>query len=1039
MIHTNLYKMPELKKIKPTHRAIKRYYDTIDTLRKQGVTHEGGLRQAFQSLLADTARQLGWTLITELGDRVKGKRIVPDGTIKDRNGLPRGWWEAKDSADNLDTEISKKIGKGYPLGNILFENTIVAVLFQNGSEVMRISLTDPATLANLLNQFYAYTEPNIEGWEKAIVQFKPYIPELAQRLNEIIKEAHQNNPRFNHAFNSFFKLCHISLNPNISRDAVDEMLIQHLLTERVIREVFRDSEFRSRNVIAAEIEKVITALVSHSFSREEFLRKLDRFYIAIENAARTIEDFTEKQYFLSTVYEQFFQGYSVKVADTHGIVYTPQPVVEFMCNSVEKVLKEEFGGELWDPDVVIVDPAVGTGSFIVNLLKAGRVPSRELKRFYKERLFANEVMLLPYYIASLNIEHAYYERTGIYEPFEGLCFVDTLNLKTKEPVGKNAIFRFTEENTQRIERQQKSRITVVIGNPPYNAHQVNENDNNKNRRYPEVEKRLKDTYVKDSKATNKNALWDAYVKFFRWATDRLEQRDGIVCFISNNSFIDAIAFDGMRKHLLQDFTRLYQFDLRGNVRKGQREGNVFDIMVGVGITIAVKSRRHRENKLFHHAIKPGLSREEKLEELMQRRVYNNINWHELHPDKRHTWILPEAADLFGKELPMGRFEARKKVWTDARAIFHLFGNGVKTNRDKIVYDFNRDRLIPRVKQFIEDYNCVMDRWKRIPHEEKPENNNITIFVDDFCEKFKNIDWSESLKANLKREVYGIFEKSIFRNSLYRPFVKMFLYFDAFLNERRYQFPKIFPTLDSERNNIAICSSGIGMMKPFQCLVVNLIPSVDMLEKTQCFPFYTYKEDGSGRLENITDWALGEFRKHYKDDKIGKWDIFYYIYGLLHHPGYRETFKDCLKRDLPRIPFAPDFRAFERAGKELAEWHLNYETVEPYELEWVETPDVLFSYKIEKMKLTKDKKNVIINESLTLKGIPSDVFDYRLGNRSALEWVVDQYRVKTDKRTGIVSDPNNSDDPKYITRLIGQVLRVSLETVKIVNSLPKDWH
>ncbi len=1050
------------RQIKSTHAILRRYYETLDNLRAQGATNEMNLRHAFQVLLADTGKAQGWTLIPEYSEKHGDHRIQVDGVIKDRNGFIRGWWEAKDTDDNLDAEIQKKFDKGYPKDNIIFEDTETAVLFQDGRELGRINIADRNELANLLNIFFSYSEPNIEGWEKASVEFKDEVPKLARRLNEIIKEAHQNNRRFEKAYNDLLNLCRSSLNPNISRDAVDEMLIQHLLTERIIRRIFEWSDFRSRNVIAVEIEKTVTALASKSFDRDEFLSRLDRFYLAIENAAQTIRDFTEKQRFLNTIYERFFQGYSVRVADTHGIVYTPQPVVEFMCNSVQTVLREEFGRELWDRDVIIIDPAVGTGSFIVNLIREGRVPTRELKRFYTEQLFANEVMLLPYYIASLSIEHTYYERMKEYEPFEGLCFVDTLDLETEVPVENNRKLKliFGEENTKRIKKQQEAKITIVLGNPPYNAHQVNENDNNRNRKYPDLEGSLRRTYVKSSKATNKNALWDAYVKFFRWATDRLEDRDGIVCFISNNSFVDGYAFDGMRKHLLQDFTRLYHFDLRGNARKGQREGSVFDIMVSVGITIAVKSKRHRKSLLFYHTLPPGLSRNEKLDTLTKNKVYKKIKWRSLHPDKRYSWILPAGTELFEKAIRIGRFEARKKKCTDTRVIFQTFGNGVKTNRDPIVYDFTRDKLAKRVEQFLEDYNSDVDKFKRALKAKKidPEDK---LAVDEFVNREK-IQWSESLKLNLVRGVYGEFKESLIRNSLYRPFTKNLLYFDSLLNERRYQFPRIFPTLKTEELNKVIILGGIAIEKPFYCLIANRIPNIAFTgfgSACQCFPFYIYKTDGTGRKENITDWALKQFREYYVDEKITKLDIFYYIYGMLHHPGYRDTFKDCLKRDLPRIPFAPKvieatppysppsveggemsgFWAFSKAGRELAEWQLNYEKVEPYDLEWIETPGKPLSYRIEKMKLTKDKTTLIVNDTLTLNGIPPKVFEYRLGNRSALEWVIDQYRVKTDKRTQIVSDPNSPDDPEYIVRLIGQVIRVSLETVKTVNKLPKEWH
>jgi predicted helicase len=464
--------------IKPTHKAIQGYYAARQSFDSLHVSHETGVRTAFQNLLTETARSHRWILVTEQTLKVGGKHIRPDGVMRDEFNLPRGYWESKDTDDDLDAEIRKKAAKGYPLTNIIFEDSRQAALYQDGQECLRADLTTPQQVADLLNQFYRYAEPDIEGFEQAVAEFQERVPELATGLADKIKAAHKDNKKFQGAYAAFFELCKSSLNPNISQAAVDEMLVQHLLTERLIRKIFDNPDFMTNNAIAVEIEKVIRALVSPSFSREEYLKSLDRFYRAIEDAAHGLEDFAEKQHFLNSIYERFFQGYSVKIADTHGIVYTPQPIVDFMCASVVEVLQTEFGKTLGDPDVVILDPATGTGNFIVNLLR--RIPRRDLQRAYQERLFANEIMLLPYYIAALNIEHAYYELTGQYEPFEGLCFVDTLDIA--EGAQMRMAF-MTEANSARVERQKRAPITVIIGNPPYNMGQQNENDNNKNRKY----------------------------------------------------------------------------------------------------------------------------------------------------------------------------------------------------------------------------------------------------------------------------------------------------------------------------------------------------------------------------------------------------------------------------------------------------------------------------------------------------------------------------------------------------------------------------
>jgi len=942
--------------------------------------------------------------------------------------LVRGHWEAKDSKDDLDDEIAKKIARGYPTNNIIFEDTKNAVLLQNGQETQRIDLQNPDQVASLLTTFFDYVEPQIENFEKAVSEFQQRVPDLAKALKAIIDRAHAENKKFQEAFNKFFELCRTSLNPNLAQAAVDEMLIQHLLTERLIREIFGDSDFDRRNVIAAEIEKVIDALAKGAFNRRDFLSTLDRFYVAIENAARTMPEFSDKQHFLNTVYERFFQGYSVDLADTMGIVYTPQPIVDFMCASVAEVLRKEFGKSLSHDDVHIIDPCTGTGNFIVNLIK--RIPKKDLPGVYKDRVFANEIMLLPYYIASLNIEHAYWDQTGDHEAFEGLCFVDTLDLTE---TAQHEMEFMTAANSARVERQRRTPITIVIGNPPYNMGQQNESDNNKNRAYPAVDARIADTYVRASKATLRNKLYDPYVKFFRWATDRLQGRDGIVCLVTNNSFIDQAAFDGMRACLRQEFHRIYHLDLRGNVRHNPKLSgtayNVFGIQVGVGITIAVK-RGSPEHEILFFRLAEDLRRIEKLAWLAKMEQVGNIKWKRLQPDQRNTWLVPTGAGEFAKFISIGSKEGKASDKLD-EVIFRQYSLGIASNRDVHAYASDAGTLKTQAETEIEIYHAALDKLRR-----KGPNADAggVIDVED-----PHIKWTRQLKSSLTKQQDTHFDPRHVRRALYRPFSGLLLYFDDFWVEERYQQQLFFPTTDAEGENRCMSMSDIAYRaQSFSTLITNRVSDLHLCATTdghQCFPFYTYDEDGSNRKENITAWALDEFLSHYKDKKITKWDIFYYVYALLHHPDYRTKFADNLKRELPRIPFAPDFRAFATAGQKLADLHLNYESAKPYDLKWIETPAVPLSYRVEKMKLSKDKTEIKINDSLTLSGIPKEVFDYRLGNRSALDWVIDQYQISTDKRSGITSDPNRPDDEQYIVRLVGQVIRVSLETVKIVASLP----
>jgi predicted helicase len=1015
-------------------RAIDHYYQELAAYHEKKVTHETAVRSAFQNLLATFAQSANWVLIPEQ-TLANGKR--PDGTLRDSFNLPRGYWEAKDTRDDLSTEIRKKITAGYPISNTIFEDTRRAILYQNSRPVLEADLTQPKDLTTVLDQFFHYAAPDIATFERAVEDFKQSIPDLAQGLLKRIKEEHARNTSFAATFAAFLEVCRSSLDPNMSRETVDEMLVQHLLTERLFRTIFQNPDFTRRNVIAAEIEKVIQTLTSRAFNRSEFEKSTDRFYLTIENAARNLDDWSEKQHFLNTVYERFFQGFSVKQADTHGIVYTPQEIVNFMCNSVEEVLKREFNTSIAEPGVQVLDPCTGTGSFIVNLLR-NHIPRARLKHKYEHDLFCNEIMLLPYYIASLNIEHEYYNKMGEYLPFEGICFADTLELAEGQQMSM-----FVEENTERVQHEKDAQIMVVIGNPPYNVGQKSENDNNKNRKYKVIDERVSKTYAADSKASNKNALSDAYVKFFRWATDRLQGRDGIVCFVSNNSFVDQIAFDGMRKDLLQDFTLIYHLDLHGNVRKNPKLSgtthNVFGIQVGTGITIAIRSSQHTQRMVFYHRVPEFWRKTEKLAFIAKAQNLTKIDWLAQQPDVKHTWLTEGLYSEFEIFLPIGTREVKASHLGQEmeKTLFKTYSRGAETTRDSWMYDFNKDKLATKASSMIETYNSELSRWIRAG---LPKNIDNFVLADE-----TKIKWSSRLKECLERKTEARFEIQSIRNSLYRPFTREYLYFDSIMTHRQGMFPLIFPTPASEKENKVICVSGIGSNKPFHTLTSNIIPCLDLLEKTQCFPYYTYAEDGSNRRENITDWALAQFQAKYGPD-VTKWDIFHYVYALLHHPQYCERYTENLKRDLPHIPLLHDTEAFQsctRIGKQLMELHLHYEQAKEYPLQWIETQEVPFSWRVEKMRLTPDRSALIVNQSLMLSSIPQECFAYRLGNRSALEWVIDQYQVSQEKRSGIVSDPNNPEDEEYIVRLVGKVITVSMETVRLVNELAQavtqeDW-
>jgi predicted helicase len=1063
--------------LKPTHATVKAYYETLHQFGQLYIDHEGAVRSAFQTLLAKCGQRATpkLTLVPEYRIERARSSVIVDGALVDLYHLPHGYWEAKDEKDDLVKEVERKLDKGYPRDNIIFQAPERAILYQSGARILDADISRPEPLVEVVNTFFDYKAPHIQEWEEAVRDFSERIPELATAVKKTIDEERRKNPSFVRSFEDFYALCRQAINPNLSQEAVERMLVQHLLTERIFRKIFNNPDFSRRNVVAAEIEKVISELTKRAFNRDEFLSGLDRFYRAVEQSAENTTGFSEKQAFLNKVYERFFQGYSPKEADTHGIVYTPQPIVNFMVRSVEEILQKEFGRSLSDKSVHILDPFVGTGNFIVRIMQ--EIKTTDLPYKYENELHCNEVMLLPYYIASMNIEHAYFERTGEYKPFPGICLVDTFDMAAHR--------MFTEKNTERIEAQLKCPIFVAIGNPPYNAWQVDENDNNKNRKYGDLDDRVSETYAKASRATNKNALSDPYVKAIRWASDRIGA-EGIVALVTNSGFVDGLATDGMRAHLAADFDRIYVLDLGGNVRKNPKLSgtthNVFGIQVGVSINLFVRRNVPKEQrlcKIYYAASEKDWTRWKKYSWLEEVDRVSGVQWSQLQPDAANRWLSEGGSTEFGA-LP------------SMEALFAQQSRGIATSRDAWAYNFDRDVLVKSAQRTISFYNDEVSRWKG----RKASDTGTDIGVDKFVRYDESsIGWSRDLKQDLQRERCAEFSDSKIRSSLYRPFTQLYTFFDRVLNEEVYVFPSFVPGEKAERENGLICLTGPGSEKPFVALVSHTLVDLHLTGagcSTQCFPFYTYAEDGTHRRENVTDWALEQFRSRYGDASITKWDIFHYVYAVLHHPEYRERYAANLRRELPRIPFAATaisngchsesgqrpgeepasaqgtgkqqvphrvsdsvrndktlrgvdegqraanldiFRAFVRAGRRLAEIHVQYEKQPEYPLRKTEKPGEKLDYRVTRMKLSKDKTSLIYNQFLTLSGIPPETYEYRLGNRSALEWVIDQYQVSTDKRSGITNDPNRDDDPQYILRLVGQVVTVSLETVKIVRSLP----
>ena len=1036
--------------IKPSHKPIKEYFDELAAFAQHGQTNEMTVRNAFQDLLQIYTKKLQWQFVEEYTIKRAGRRDASvDGALLDQFSLPRGFWEAKDTKDDLGVEVQKKFADGYPQSNILFWQPGRAILYQDGRRVLDEDISSAPKLVEVLKAFFEYDQPYIKEWEHAVEEFKGTIPTLAEGVLKILTDQRRTNRAFQTAFDGFMTLVQQSINPSLSVEAVEEMLIQHLLTRRIFTTIFNANDFLHKNAVASELEQVIATLVQgYGVSVDEFLKPLDRFYKALEMAAASTDDYSQKQTFLNHVYEKFFQGFAVKVADTHGIVYTPQPIVDFMVRSVEAALQRDFATSLANEGVHILDPFVGTGNFILRVIREIHAQNpASLKHKYLHELHCNEVMLLPYYIACLNIEHLYFELTGEYLPFPGICLVDTFELVEDRQLGM-----FTNDNTERVQRQKDAPIYVVIGNPPYNAGQVNENDNNKNRKYPAIDKRVQETYVKDSTATYRADLSDPYVKAFRMASDRILSRgEGIVCYVTNNGFLDGIAFDGMRKHLFADFSTVRVVDLKGNIRKdSMRDGiplgeehTVFGLgaMVGIAITMCERSSRQTDHALEYWDVPFRAKRVEKFEQLMRAQDWFGLDSRVFVPTAKNLWLTEGMADDWDELVPLGSKEAKRGV---GDVLFQTYSLGILTNRDRWVYNFDERLLLRNMEAFTELYNDHVARW---PLYSSSKDMNSFVNNDD-----TKISWSRDLKLKVQRSRVAVHSKSHLRRSMYRPFVSQSMYFSPVFVDQALKFPRIFPLPETE--NVVVCLSAIGQSKPFHTLATNVIPDLHLTGDSQCFPFYVYDEDGTNRRDNITDWGLEQFTSHYHDSTITKLDVFHYVYGILHDPAYREKYAANLKRELPRIPFADNFWKVAELGKRLMELHVHYEDQPEYALheEWslpkgylhpyglavtsVDQVPERDRYRVTKMKRDKkDPTRLIVNDFLTLSGIPANVDDYKLGNRSALDWIVDQYQVSTDKRSGITNDPNRDDDPTYIVRLIKKVVTVSVETVGLTPRPP----
>jgi predicted helicase len=901
-----------------------------------------------------------------------------------------------------------------------------------------------------------------ESWAKDIAQI---VVEQIDKIKQSLLTDQTKNLSFQHFLTSLQQ----SVSSHITYDQALEMLGQHLITRPIFEVLFGKSSFTSNNPISQAMTQMLSTLGRQDdFSDQE--EALKRFYASVKNRVEGITDPAGKQKIIVELYDKFFKVAFPKMVEQLGIVYTPIEVVDFMIHSINDILIKEFSISFNDNDVQILDPFTGTGTFITRLIQSGLIRPEILKEKMERHIFANEIILLAYYIATINIETAYqeYTKSSDYMPFEGIVLTDTFQIIDDDPnspikVGKQLELNNTlsemKENSERVSRIKQAPIKIIMGNPPYSVGQNSANDDLPNQSYENIHQRISDTYVKNSDAQNKSALYNSYIKAFRWSSDKiLKNGNGILCFVTDGGWLDSKAHKGFRKSLVQEFSSIYIFNLRGNQRtQGETSrkegGKIFGSGSRTPISIALLIKKPQQTptdaKIYYRDIGDYLTREEKLDILKKNRSFlsEHLDLIEITPDDNGDWINHRNL-MFDQFIPL--FEDGKN------SIFNIKANGVDTSRDSWCYSFSKEYLFENIVRLIDRYNF----------ERKKHYTGKRDYIAELVDKDpKNIKWSRALFNKAESNIELGANRDYIVQSNYRPFTPMKLYFSRDINEYVGIQDSLFP-LDLYENNLVITCTGIGASTQFSAFMSNKINNKHFLGTCICLPLFYYKlkdvphseqlslfETNKNKVyekqDGISDWILKKSREVYDDKYISKEDIFFYVYGLLHSKDYQDAFANDLKKTNPRIPLVEtvqDFKLFSQAGKELSNLHINYENhprIPSIDVEIASDPNDEKTYKINKMSfLDKAKKDTIIyNNLITIKGIPIEAYEYVVGGKTAIAWIMDRYQVSTDPDSGITNDPNSllkedNRKPDYILNLLLSIISVSIQSTKLINNLPK---
>lgn len=909
-----------------------------------------------------------------------------------------------------------------------------------------------------------------DDWSKDIADIASrYIALIENLLDD---QQHQED------FCAFVKALQETLNPNIDNAQAVEMLAQHLITKPLFDAMFDDQQFTAQNPVSRAMQGIVDRLASNTVFEKE-RRPLEKFYQAMVQRIKQVDNLAGKQQIMLTLFDRFFSKAFPNLADRLGIVFTPTPVVDYIIHSANGALNLFFGKTLGDEGVALIEPFVGTGTIVSRLLQSGLIGPKQLEYKYKHEIFANEIVLLSYYIASINIESVYRQirlDQGFddgYVEFEGISLTDTFQLHETDGTTFEGVPGFAD-NLERVRRQKQAPIRVILMNPPYSAGQASANDNNQNLKYPRLDSRIEATYATRSTATNKNSLYDSYFRAIRWATDRIGD-EGVIAFVSNSSFIDGNTADGVRLTWAEEFSDIFIYNLKGNARsqgerRRQEAGNVFGegSRTGVAIAVLVKTKAHTGPAAIHYAeIADYATRQEKFDILEKEKFLPGTTFESITPNQAGDWIN-QRDERYVTYQAIG--DKKTKGQETTPAIFRTYSRGLATSRDAWCYNYSRNAVADNMRRMIDNYNAEIVHGAT----SKTADTDPT-----------RVSWNRQLFKDLDKQKHHTFVPQALIASAYRPFNKQTVYFHRTMNDMVYQLPQIFPT--PAHRNLALGGLGIGANKSFSVLVTDILPDLGMVSTAQWMPLFTWQKsesctsnapdlfssleagvgeadgdydptvpldftrpiseqvpgqlDGYMRRDNITDATLAAYRQHYGDQSIDKEHIFFYIYALLHHPEYRDRYRADLKKMLPRIPKCPCFWEYANIGRQLAELHVNYEQVDPYLLKekWkLDTADDPWQrYAVLKPTWAKrsERTSIKYNEYLTLNGIPSQAQKYTVNGRSPLDWVIERYKVTVDKKSGLKNDPNDYcrqiGQPDYIVDLIKRLVTVALETQRLV--------